>query len=65
MSQQNIEQNVRLVIGDLHVNLIMAQARIQELEAQLAELQAKTSDEEERRARPNGATKPGATPPAT
>jgi hypothetical protein len=34
-SQDTIEQSVRLVIGDLHLQLIMARARIAELEQQL------------------------------
>jgi hypothetical protein len=34
--QEILNQNIRMLIGDLQVNLMMANARIQELEAQLA-----------------------------
>jgi hypothetical protein len=34
--QDTLNQNIRLLIGDLQVNLMMANARIAELEAQLA-----------------------------
>lgn len=37
-TQAEIERNVRVVIGDLHVQLVIAQARIAELESQLAAL---------------------------
>ena len=37
MTQQElIERDVRLALGDLHLQLIMARARVQELEQQLA-----------------------------
>ena len=38
--QDILNQNIRLLIGDLQVSLMMANARIQELEAQLKELEA-------------------------
>jgi hypothetical protein len=34
--QDVLNQQIRMLIGDLQVNLMMANARIQELEAQLA-----------------------------
>ena len=37
--QEILNQNIRLLIGDLQVNLMMANARVAELEAQLAQLQ--------------------------
>jgi len=37
--QEQLNQNIRVLIGDLQVSLMMANARIQELEGQLAQLQ--------------------------
>ncbi len=37
--QERIEQNFRLTLGDMHVQLIVANARIAELEAKIAELE--------------------------
>lgn len=34
--QERIERDFRLTLGDMHVQLIVAQARIAELEAQIA-----------------------------
>jgi hypothetical protein len=34
--QDLINQNIRMLIGDLQVNLMVANARVQELEAQLS-----------------------------
>lgn len=48
--QAIVEQNVRIALGDLHVQLIAANARIAELEQQLANLQQETMME----TRPNG-----------
>ena len=48
--QDLLNQNIRLLIGDLQVSLLMANARIQELEAQLA---AKAPEAPEV-SRPNG-----------
>ena len=54
VQQQLVEQNVRAVIGDLHVQLIMAQARVAELEQQLAALQQEVQTE----GKSNGAADP-------
>jgi hypothetical protein len=35
-SQEIVEQQIRMVLGDLHVQLIMARAKVAELEQQLA-----------------------------
>lgn len=40
----NMEQRIRLLIGDLIVQLQMAQARIEELEAQLREKEPPKTD---------------------
>jgi hypothetical protein len=46
MTQQDIiERDVRMLIGDLHLQLVMARARIAELEAAVADQQ---------QGRPNG-----------
>jgi hypothetical protein len=58
-SQQDIiDQSIRMALGDMHVQLILARARIQELEQQLVELQATTKAAEpaEPPAKPNGST---------
>lgn len=34
-SQEIVEQQIRMVLGDMHVQLIMARARIAELEQQI------------------------------
>jgi len=36
--QDVLNQNIRLLIGDLQVNLMMAQARVAELEAKVEQL---------------------------
>jgi len=54
--QERIEQNVRMVLGDMHVQLIVAQARIAELEAHIAELEA-AAEPKEGPAKANGKDK--------
>jgi hypothetical protein len=44
--QESVEQNVRLAIGDLTLQLIMARGRIAELEQQLADLSAAPEQEQ-------------------
>jgi len=61
MTQQEIiERDVRITIGDLSLQLIMARARVQELEEQLAgrDLAAALA------AKPNGKHPPRETPTA-
>ena len=56
MTQQEIiERDVRLLIGDLHLQLVMARARIQELEAGAYPVAEKKGEE----GRPNGKHPPG------
>lgn len=50
--QQAIERDVRLALGDMHLQLIMARARIAELEQHLA------AKEPEAPPKPNGKDKP-------
>jgi hypothetical protein len=42
--QDILNQNIRLLIGDLQVQLIISNARVQELEAQLAGLAPGTNE---------------------
>ena len=53
--QDVLNQQIRLLIGDLQVNLMIANARIQELEAQL-------STDDRRAPKPNGKQKEGSAP---
>ena len=53
-SQEHIEQNIRMLIGDLQVRLLIANARIAELEQGLQE----DASKEEPQFRPNGADIP-------
>ena len=52
--QDILNQNIRLLIGDLQVNLMMANAKIQELEAQLAAHADGHAEAPEAPAKPNG-----------
>ena len=52
--QDLLNQNIRLLIGDLQVNLMMANARIQELEAQIAAAQAQAEEPLPGEGKPNG-----------
>lgn len=56
-AQEQVEQNVRILIGDLQIQLIAMRARITELETQLA---VATPKEEPV---PNGEAKPTKTKP--
>jgi hypothetical protein len=49
--QDIIERDVRLLVGDLHLQLIMARARITELEEQMADNEKAAKD---RAFTPNG-----------
>ena len=48
--QENIDRDLRMLVGDLSVQIIFAKAQVAELERQLAEAQAQI----EPRAKPNG-----------
>ena len=54
--QDVLNQQIRLLIGDLQVNLMIANARIQELEAQL-------SADDRKAPKPNGKQREGSAPP--
>ena len=64
-SQDVLNQNIRMVIGDLQINLMMANARVQELEAQLAAMQAPAEAVVPEVSRPNGKAHQGSSPPPT
>ena len=54
-TQEMIERDVRMALGDLHVQLIMARARVVELEQILAEqAQAELDLDKQPPAKPNG-----------
>jgi hypothetical protein len=57
-SQENIERNIRLVIGDLHVQLVLARTQIEELEHQLRQLDAAKNEPELPLAKGNGTREP-------
>ena len=61
-AQQTIEQNVRLILGDLQIQLVVANARIAELEAQLAAATPEDTKQEELPLKANGRHKPEANP---
>ena len=56
-SQDSIEQNVRLALGDLTLQLIVSRAQIEELKGQLADALAATPPE---KAKANGKAKEAA-----
>jgi len=59
MTQQEIiERDVRITLGDMHLQLIMARARIQELEQQAAQEQAPVPDGRYEESRVNGQGQP-------
>jgi len=51
--QDILNQNIRMLIGDLQVQLMIANARVQELEAQVAALQETPANPPEV-SKPNG-----------
>ena len=55
--QQQIEQNVRMTLGDMHLQLIVANARIAELEAQIAAAELDKSEPEPEKLKANGKDK--------
>ena len=61
--QDILNQNIRLLIGDLQVNLMMANARVQELEAQLAAMQGSPEPSIPEVSRPNGKARDEFVPP--
>lgn len=54
ISQQQIETNVRMALGDLQLQLIMANARIAELEALLAAKEPQPEEPLPGEGKPNG-----------
>jgi hypothetical protein len=60
--QDILNQNIRLLIGDLQVQLMISNARVQELEGQVAMLQETLVNPPEV-SRPNGKGHQGANPP--
>jgi hypothetical protein len=61
-TQEFIDKNLRLALGNMHVELILAQARITELEALLAE--AAQAQQEAAPPALNGSGKPNGKRPA-
>jgi hypothetical protein len=59
MMQNTIEQEVRLLLGDLQLQLIVARARIAELEAQQAPVKPNGKGKSDE---PHGDVKPGRRP---
>jgi hypothetical protein len=60
--QDILNQNIRLLIGDLQVQLMISNARVQELEGQVAMLQ-ETQVNPPEVSRPNGKDPKGTMPP--
>ena len=61
--QQAIDREFRLILGDLHVQLICARVQIAELLADNAALRAlQPVDKTESKAKPNGASHPSGAP---
>ena len=65
--QDLLNQNIRMLIGDLQVQLMISNARVQELEAQLAQAMNhdvyKQAGEIPEVSRPNGKDPKGTMPP--
>ena len=63
--QEILNQNIRMLIGDLQVQVMIANTRIQELETQLAAVQGSPEPSIPEVSRPNGRDRQGSSPPPT